>query len=79
MKLLAKILRYVENNGNGAALDPPEVSGYTPIQVSYHVSLCSEAGFLNITTVFSDPPQHTIRHLTWKGHEFLDKNRHLLD
>ncbi len=25
-----------------------------------------------------DPPQHTIRHLTWKGHEFLDENRNLL-
>ena len=78
MKLIARILRYVEENGNGASLEHPEVEGYSPIQVSYHVNLCVEAGFLNTSVLISKTTKKMIETLTWKGHEFLDANRNLL-
>ena len=69
MKLIRTVLEYVECHGNSEFLAPPEVDGYTPEQVLYHVELCAQAGYIE-----AQSGQHP-RALTWQGHEALDKMR----
>ncbi len=75
MKLIALILHHAEEFGNGRSIGPPELPGYKPEQVLYHIGLCSQAGFL----VIEGGDGGYIRHLTWDGHEFLASNKKLLD
>ncbi len=74
MQLILEILKYTERYGNGKELSLPEVEGYTPDQVNYHVKLCEEAGYLDDIFVIS-PGRYEIGRLTWQGHEFLDKSQ----
>lgn len=69
MDLILAILEYIECDGNGRLLCPPEVKGYTPQQVEYHVELCAQAGFIKV----SDKKRDLIRSLTWQGHEELER------
>ena len=66
--LIKTILAYVECQGSGESLAPPEVSGYTPSQVAYHVELCKQAGYMG-------GGKADIRLLTWEGHNALDALR----
>ena len=68
-------LRYVEDKGNGEPLFCPEIPEYTPVQISYHVGLCDEAGYLHIIRSQHTKRPHRIISLTWEGHEFLKHNR----
>ncbi len=56
---------------------PPEVGGYEPLDVAYHVRLLFEAGFIGAQFSANDagPPSIIISHLSWRGHEFLDAAR----
>ena len=72
MQLIRAILEYVTVKSNGNDLALPEINGYTPDQVSYHVKLCEEAGFLDIVIDASTKQATGIVRITWQGHEFLD-------
>ena len=75
--LAREILLAVEANDD----DPTgwiklEIEGYSPVQVSYHVQLLDEAGYLeahDLTT--NDRYEWQPRRLTFQGHEFLDTVR----
>ena len=74
MKLIRQILEYVEANGNGEPLDPPDIPDHTPIEVNYHIGLCAQAGYLEVTVVSGKEERHrryVIYELTWAGHEEL--------
>ena len=72
--LICKLLAWAEQKPDLTPELPPEIEGYTPEQVRYHVELCSEAGYLHIHTS-KDGKKHAIRSLTWQGHEVLEKKR----
>ena len=45
--LIKAILKYVEKNGKrDIFIDMPEVHNFTEDQVSYHLDLCEQAGFI---------------------------------
>ena len=69
MLLIRAILEYVTVKSDGNDLAIPEIDGYTPDQVRYHVKLCEEAGFLDI--IMDSQQVCGIRRITWEGHEFL--------
>ena len=80
MKLIYKLLEYVECHGTVDGLLPPEVSGYTDAEVHYHVGLCQQAGYMEVAGVSGkEEPfkRYAMYNLTWPGHEALDQHRGL--
>ena len=75
--LIKAILAHAECIGNGEWLHPPEINGYTPTQVMYHVNLCGQAEFLEVKPIpaFADPARVMMKSLTWKGHTELERLR----
>ena len=75
--LIEAILAHAECKGNGEWLHPPEINGYTPAQVMYHVNLCDQAGFLEVmsTQTFGHLGRVMMKSLTWKGHTELKRLR----
>ena len=71
-KLIFAILRYVEETSPGllGMLARPEIPGYTAEQVSYHIQLCHEAGYIHCAEGIK-----VMTSLTWEGHEALDRFR----
>ena len=71
-KLLFEILKYVEETSPGllGILSRPDIPGYTNEQVSYHVVLCQEAGYVH----FAEGTR-AMTSLTWAGHEALEVYR----
>ena len=74
MKLIRKILEYVEMSHSEHALPVPEFRDYSEAEVHYHLGLCEEAKYL----VLCQPEFNNeirrfpgIRRLTWTGHEAL--------
>ena len=59
MGLIAAILRYVEEKGNGVELEQPKFADYTEAQVNYHVALCKQAGYL-LLYLYLQPQEATI-------------------
>lgn len=75
MCLILEILRFAERqSGEEPMIPPPEIEGYTPRQVHYHVGLCGEAGYLHVRES-STGGEFFIQSLTWQGHEVLDRHR----
>lgn len=75
MSLILEILRFTERQcGDEKTIVPPEIEGYTPRQVHYHVGLCQEAGYLH-AVASSKRGEFFICNLTWQGHEVLDRHR----
>ena len=77
MDLCREILLCVEAKGS---VGPEEVKidGYTTDQIGHHAKLLAEAGLLEgkcSTGVGQKVHRFKPRHLTWKGHEFLDAAR----
>ena len=71
MDLIRKILEHMECHVQPGHLMPePEIAGYTPGQVQYHIELCIQAGYARVTVPGSD-----LIELTWQGHEALDAFR----
>ena len=68
MALIRIILEYVECHGDTEYLSPPEVKGYTPDQVWYHIDLCQQAEYIK-------PRKGRPQNLTWAGHNALDQMR----
>ena len=74
MKLIRRILEYIEREGDGKnGVPEPEFDDYSCAQVSYHTGLCKQAGFLDIKVYGSG--SYDIQGLTWEGHEKLDELR----
>lgn len=75
MDLIRDLLRAIEQNptmdgSTDFAIAEPEhvgISGHSMEEVSYHLRLLSQAGFID-----SSAHGLIIRGLTWDGHEFLD-------
>jgi hypothetical protein len=56
----------------------PEVAGRTPMEISYHIMLMHDAGFivgLEQNHLGADGFRWSAQHLTYRGHEFLDTVR----
>jgi Hypothetical protein (DUF2513) len=54
------------------------VEGQSEEDVSYHISLLYETGFIDaidLTTMGSPHPEWKAKTITWEGHEFLDASR----
>ena len=79
MKLICKLLEYAEEMTDGfTAVKPPEFNDYSGIEVSYHIRLCDEAGYMakaNHLLPKGDHDRYMIVSLTWQGHEALDAMR----
>ena len=78
MKLVRRLMEYVEMSQTEHMLPVPEMDEYTDAEVHYNLGLCGEAGYLAL-----GQPQTTgqrrrfrgIAGLTWAGHEALEKMR----
>lgn len=78
MRLIHKLLEYVERRHDDDPVPLPEIDGYSEEQVHYHVGLCVEAGYLvagPVTDTSEGRRFATLERLTWAGHEELDKKR----
>ena len=73
-KLIKAILKYVEKNddGTGRPMAVPELPGYSSTEVTYHVNLCSQAGYVTTQETSAEP---YLRSLTWQGHQELARLR----
>ena len=78
MALIQALLEHVENACGGDFLCPPALPAYSDRLIQYHVSLCGQAGFLEVQkTTGADAPyaRFVVRNLTWAGHEKLAELR----
>ena len=70
MELIRSILEYAEcKAANGKGVPFPEFKDYSDAKVSEHVTLCREAGYLEVAS------WGNITRLTWAGHEELVRLR----
>ena len=77
MKLIFALLRHTEKKDSLEFTAVPEINGFTPQQVHYHVGLCEQANLLTVRSISGADapyPQYVIGQLTWNGHEALEKN-----
>ena len=77
-KLILKLLTYVEQNANGDPLSVPEVGGFSPDEIHYHIRLCIQGGLVERTDAMVMPAglrYSSIGTLTWAGHDALDRLR----
>ena len=74
MELIKQILKYVEQNdkNDGRLLPAPEFPDYGENEVSYHIDLCEQAGYI---TVQRTSGGSFLRSLSWQGHNALDELR----
>jgi len=74
--LIRLILLEVEKNDNPVRSIQIDAEGYAPEEISYHVMLLQQAGYLtandksHLRGIAWEP-----KSLTWAGHEFLDATR----
>ena len=78
MELCRKILFAIEEQYIDAAIYNLKIEGYSPTQISYNSRLLYEAGLIS-TYKSQNADNHlytfAVGHLTWEGHDFLDKIR----
>ena len=78
MSLIRKILEYVESQTDGLYHDAPRCLDFPQESVHYHIGLSGQAGLLEIRKISgAEQPlaRYELRHLTWAGHEALDRLR----
>jgi hypothetical protein len=72
----AVLLAVEANNGTPRGWIDIEIPGFTEVQVSYHVELLSEAGFLEVQDLSHiGSYEWKPKRLTFAGHEYLDTVR----
>ena len=76
LELIRLILLDVERNPDPQAWIDPELEGFEPDQISYHIMLLDQAGLLegwnrSAIGIF----RWSARNLTWLGHEVLEASR----
>ena len=73
MKLICKLMAYVEACNKESSLPVPELAEYSEAETHYHVGLCQEAGYMMVGSVDYSPDGRrrfsSIERLTWAGHE----------
>ena len=77
MDLIRKILLQIEEKHDGRnRVQIHSVEGHAVNEVSYHVGLLVDAGYVEAGTVSTlRATAYLIRGITWEGHEFLDAVR----
>ena len=79
LRLIRKILEYVESRTSGGTVDAPECSNYSWEVVHYHIGLCGQAGYLEVRRISGADdeahPRYEVGNMTWQGHEALDRLR----
>lgn len=76
MDLIRNILLEIEEIPYDAGLYDLQIEGYSPLEVSYHIMLLDQAGYVdgeNASTMGN--AKWKVRSLTWQGHEFLEASR----
>jgi len=74
--LVRKILMSVEAKESPDDWLNIEIEGYSPVEISYHVKILAEAGYLDARDLSSTGNfEWAPVNLTWEGHEFLDAAR----
>ena len=78
MKLIRRILEYVERHSENGSIPVPEFDDYSEKQVHFHIGLAVEAGFI----VTAPPHQYEgkdyyyeIFRMKWEGYEALERLR----
>jgi hypothetical protein len=73
MNLARKIMLELESRDSTSVLNPTDIEGSSPEEVSYHIMLLDEAGLIRAIdgSSVSDIYWFASR-LTWEGHEFLE-------
>jgi len=77
MELVRRVLLDTEEHGGGIGwFELGDIEGHSAEEVSYHVKLLSDAGFIE---ALDRSHQRALvwhpKRLTWEGHEFLDAIR----
>jgi DNA-binding transcriptional ArsR family regulator len=80
MDLARAILLELEQRPFTGSWHEIEIAGYTPEEISYHVRLLFEAGFIDATDSLdgmmgSSYSEWRAKTITWEGHEFLESSR----
>ena len=78
MKLVRRLMEYVEMSQTEDMLPVPETDGYTGAEVHYNLGLCQKAGYLVLSQEPTAGHQRRfqgIERLMWAGHEALEKMR----
>ncbi len=79
MAIIRAVLEYLEHacKGDGALIPVPSCELYSDEELSYHVGLCFQAGYMEGKRIaFTDTNiQYQMIALTWKGYEKLAELR----
>ena len=78
MDLIRQILLQVEARPTAASIDLVDIPGHEQEEISYHVKLLSDAGYLeahDLRTMAPDGYKYAPSALTNAGHDFLDAAR----
>lgn len=78
MDLVRKILVAVEARNERFRFSELTIDGYEPSEVSGHLEILAEAGYVEIenqTSMDTSYRKFSPKRLTWDGHEFLDSVR----
>ena len=73
---MRKLLQYAEANATGQLIDAPEFERYSEEEVHYHLGLCRQAGYMEVsssTYAGMPTPRYMIINLTWAGHGELER------
>ena len=78
MDLVREILLKLEDQtGADDYLEPEQVQGRDPEEVSYHIHLMYEAGLIDAINDRGVGSHWIAMRLTWEGHEFLEASKNL--
>lgn len=72
MRLILKILAYVEGSQGIGKIPLPKCDDYSKDEIAYHVLLCADAGYLCIRKGENNQMPIDITRLTWCGHKALE-------
>ena len=75
LRLILKMLSYVERADGIGKIPLPKCDDYSKDEIAYHVLLCSDSGYLEIRTNDLGGRPLDITRLTWAGHEALEAMR----
>jgi hypothetical protein len=78
MDLIRKILFKIEEEVNNTAEFNIDIDGYTLNQIAYHCSILFDGGYITdykALTADDEIDDFGVGHLTWEGHEFIEKIR----
>lgn len=73
--LIRRLLAHIAETADGqCAISIGPFYDYKDDEITYHVRLCAEAGFVILARPDKEPPQdQNILRLTWAGHDKLEE------